>query len=140
MQSIIYLQIPSSNRLKVSIMLISKDGKQIMKNIFELGGPVCLQYLLGIFPQMMPNFFLGHVSATSLGAYSLGNMFINFSGFAVIAGFASNLDTHLSQAFGAKRYYRYQIVTLRNIIISIMMAFIVAFVLLIILMFLYLFA
>ena len=109
-------------------MLISKDGKQIMKNIFELGGPVCLQYLSGIFPQMMPNFFLGHVSATSLGAYSLGNMFINFSGFAVIAGFASNLDTHLSQAFGAKKYYRYQIVTLRNIIISIMMAFIVAFV------------
>jgi Na+-driven multidrug efflux pump len=74
-----------------------------MKNIFELGGPVCLQYLSGIFPSMMPNFFLGHVSATSLGAYSLGNMFINFSGFAVIAGFASNLDTHLSQAFGAKK-------------------------------------
>ena len=37
MQSIIYPYIPSSNRLKVSIMLISKDGKQIMKNIFEFG-------------------------------------------------------------------------------------------------------
>eukprot|EP00943_MAST-04B_sp_MAST-4B-sp1_P003440 g3440.t1 len=105
-------------------MYLTIEVKQIITNIIQLGVPVCLQYVLGIVAPMLPNFFLGRVSPAALGGYSLGNMFVNFSGYAVITGFASNLDTHLSQAFGAKKYFRYQVVTLRNIVISLVMAII----------------
>ncbi len=109
--------------------IFSNDGKNVLKNLFQLGGPVALQYLLNMGIWTMPVFFLGrNLPPANLGAYSLGNMFCNFTGNALIQGFLSNMDTHLSQAFGAKKFVRYQIVTKRNFLICSILAVVIGFI------------
>ena len=109
--------------------IFSNDGKNVLKNLFQLGGPVALQYLLNMGIWTMPVFFLGrNLPPANLGAYSLGNMFCNFTGNALIQGFLSNMDTHLSQAFGEKKFVRYQVVTKRNLLICSLGAVVVGFI------------
>ena len=48
---------------------------------------------------------VGHLSTTALAAISLGSMTANVSGFSIIQGFASALDTMLPSAWTSSQPY-----------------------------------
>ncbi|KAK7380070.1 hypothetical protein VNO78_32447 [Psophocarpus tetragonolobus] len=49
--------------------------------------------------------FVGHLDKLLLAAVSLATSFVNVTGFSVMLGMASALDTFCGQSFGAKQYH-----------------------------------
>jgi MATE family multidrug resistance protein len=49
-------------------------------------------------------FFVGHLGATELAAISLANVYCNVTGFSLLYGTLSALDTLASQFYGAQNY------------------------------------
>ncbi|KAL2531623.1 MATE efflux family protein [Abeliophyllum distichum] len=60
------------------------------------------QYVLRVAPMMM----LGHFSELSLSSVSIAISLSNVTGFSIIFGMSSALETLCGQAYGAKQYHR----------------------------------
>lgn len=59
--------------------------------------PIASSYLLSTASQSTSLFYLGHLGADALAAAALGMVFCNVTGFAVLAGLGTGLDTLCSQ-------------------------------------------
>lgn len=75
--------------------------------------PISLTYLLSFALQLTSQVLVGHISASALAAASLGTVYANASGMAVIIGLTSACETLASQAFGAGNLPRVGVVAQR---------------------------
>lgn len=73
--------------------------------ILKHTGPIIVTFLLQFSLTVASIFSVGHLGETELAAASLAAMTANITGFAVIQGLATCLDTLCAQSFGAKKYH-----------------------------------
>ena len=85
--------------------LSSSSVRSVTWQIVRMGWPSVTTCLIQNGIQLSSTLFLGHVSATALGAATIGNMSCNLTGFAVGMGFTTCLDSLCSQAYGGRQYH-----------------------------------
>lgn len=68
--------------------------------------PLTLTFLLQYSLTVASVFSVGHLGRNELGAVSLASMTANITGFALIQGLATCLDTLCAQAYGAGSYHQ----------------------------------
>ncbi|XP_006661673.2 protein DETOXIFICATION 16-like [Oryza brachyantha] len=70
-----------------------------------LAGPLIVGMLLQNVVQMISVMFVGHLGELALSSASMATSFAGVTGFSLLAGMASSLDTLCGQAFGAKQHH-----------------------------------
>lgn len=68
--------------------------------------PLTLTFLLQYSLNVASVFSVGHLGKTELGAVSIATMTANITGFAMIQGLATCLDTLCAQAYGAGNFHQ----------------------------------
>ncbi|KAB1220004.1 MATE efflux family protein 7 [Morella rubra] len=90
---------------------ITRDGRQKNKVIEEvtkqlwLAGPLISVCLSQYFLQMISIMFVGHLGELALSGASMATSFASVTGFSLLLGMASALDTLCGQSYGAKQYH-----------------------------------
>ncbi|XP_059072584.1 protein DETOXIFICATION 16-like isoform X2 [Cryptomeria japonica] len=69
-------------------------------------GPMVAVNLLQFSLQMISVMMVGHLGELALSSASIATSFANFSGFSVMMGMGSTLETLCGQAYGAKQYHQ----------------------------------
>ncbi|VAI37164.1 unnamed protein product [Triticum turgidum subsp. durum] len=75
------------------------------KRLLRLAGPLVASGLLQCALQLVSVMFVGHLGELHLAGASLATSLANVTGFSLLAGMASALDTLCGQAFGARQYH-----------------------------------
>ncbi|KAL5553344.1 hypothetical protein UlMin_040745 [Ulmus minor] len=75
------------------------------KQQLGLAGPLIAVSILQNCIQLISIMFNGHLGELPLSSASLGTSFASVSGFSVLLGMASALETICGQAYGAKQHY-----------------------------------
>ncbi|CAD5186393.1 unnamed protein product [Musa acuminata subsp. malaccensis] len=75
------------------------------RRLLSLAGPLIAASLLQYSLQLISIMFVGHLGELNLSGASMATSFANVSGFSVLLGMASALDTSCGQAYGAKEYH-----------------------------------
>ncbi|KAG5532294.1 hypothetical protein RHGRI_026805 [Rhododendron griersonianum] len=88
---------------------ILEEGKKQM----VLAGPLIAVSLLQYCLQVISIMFVGHLGELPLASASLATSFASVSGFSVLLGMGSALETLCGQAYGAKQYHMLGIHTQR---------------------------
>lgn len=81
----------------------------VKRELIVLGNssiPLTIAFLLQYSLPVASVFSVGHLGTAELGAVSLASMTANITGFAMIQGFATCLDTLCPQAFGAGKLHQ----------------------------------
>ena len=91
-------------------------NKHITAMIYITFNLIC-QSLSGFGIGMSTFIWIGTLGPLAMGACTLGNMFANITGFSLIYGCATALDSLCAQEFGAKRYSNIGLHTQRAILI-----------------------
>ncbi|XP_042434460.1 protein DETOXIFICATION 16-like [Zingiber officinale] len=81
------------------------DAVAEVKRLLSLAGPLIATSLLQYSIQVISVMFVGHLSELSLSGASMATSFANVTGFSVLLGMASALDTLCGQAYGAKEFH-----------------------------------
>ncbi|KAF0930774.1 hypothetical protein E2562_035142 [Oryza meyeriana var. granulata] len=81
-------------------LVVSEVKKQLY-----LAGPLIVGMLLQNVVQMISVMFVGHLGELALSSASMATSFAGVTGFSLLAGMASSLDTLCGQAFGAKQHH-----------------------------------
>lgn len=68
-----------------------------VRRCLALGGPMSLQYIFGYGSTVISLIFVGHLGTFEMSAAVLGTSFSNVSGFALMAGLSSALETLCGQ-------------------------------------------
>lgn len=76
-----------------------------LKSLFVASVPLSITFLLQCSLSTVSVFTAGHLGSVELAGVSIGSMTASISGYAIIQGISSALDTLCPQAFGAKEYY-----------------------------------
>nr|CAD40572.2 OSJNBa0069D17.7 [Oryza sativa Japonica Group] len=76
---------------------------EVRKQLY-LAGPLIAGWLLQNVVQMISVMFVGHLGELELSSASIATSFAGVTGFSLLAGMASSLDTLCGQAFGAKQH------------------------------------
>ncbi|XP_078170141.1 protein DETOXIFICATION 16-like isoform X2 [Carex rostrata] len=76
---------------------------EVQKQLY-LAGPLILVSLLQYSLQVISLMFAGHLGELSLSGASVATSFANVTGFSVLLGMGTALDTFCGQAYGAKQY------------------------------------
>ncbi|XP_008453462.1 protein DETOXIFICATION 16-like isoform X6 [Cucumis melo] len=76
-----------------------------LKRQLWLAGPLILVGLLQYSLQMISVMFVGHLGELSLSGASMATSFATVTGFSLLMGMASALDTFCGQSYGAKQYH-----------------------------------
>ncbi|OMO73914.1 Multi antimicrobial extrusion protein [Corchorus olitorius] len=84
-----------------------------------LAGPLIAVSLLQYCLQVISVMLVGHVGELALASASLGSSFANVTGFSVLLGMGSALETLCGQAYGAKQYHMVGVHTQRAMLILI---------------------
>ncbi|GLT60380.1 hypothetical protein SLA2020_331480 [Shorea laevis] len=91
---------------------INGEGTITRKKIFEevkkqlwLAGPLVTVSLLWYSLQMISIMFVGHLGELPLSGASMATSFATVTGFSLLMGMASALDTLCGQSYGAKQYH-----------------------------------
>ncbi|XP_050936961.1 protein DETOXIFICATION 16-like isoform X5 [Cucumis melo] len=79
-------------------------GEEIKKQLW-LAGPLILVSLLQYCLQMISVMFVGHLGELALSGASMATSFATVTGFSLLMGMASALDTFCGQSNGAKQYH-----------------------------------
>ncbi|OIW03607.1 hypothetical protein TanjilG_06116 [Lupinus angustifolius] len=112
----------------MSIILWRKEiGDEAKKQLWLAGPMVCVsvfQYSL----QMISLMFVGHLDELLLAAAALATSFVSVTGFNVLMGLSSVLDTFCGQSYGAQQYEMVGIHTQRAMLVSILVTMPVSFV------------
>ncbi|XP_059640298.1 protein DETOXIFICATION 14-like [Cornus florida] len=91
-----------------------------LKKLSKIAAPMVAvtvsQYLLQVVPVMM----VGHLGELALSSVAIGSSLSSVTGFSLLLGFASALETLCGQAYGAEQYQKVGIYTC-TAIISLMM-------------------
>uniref|UniRef100_A0A0E0M670 Protein DETOXIFICATION n=1 Tax=Oryza punctata TaxID=4537 RepID=A0A0E0M670_ORYPU len=77
---------------------------EVKKQLY-LAGPLVVGMLLQNVVQMISVMFVGHLGELALSSASMATSFAGVTGFSLLAGMASSLDTLCGQAFGAKQHH-----------------------------------
>ncbi|GMP59086.1 hypothetical protein CsSME_00022510 [Camellia sinensis var. sinensis] len=80
--------------------ILEKAKKQL-----GLAGPLIAVSLLQYCLQMISIMFVGHLGELPLSGASLGTSFASVTGFSVLLGMGSAMETLCGQAYGAKQYH-----------------------------------
>ena len=73
--------------------------------LVSLAAPLILSAMLQQAAQITTFLFVGRLDSTAMGAYALGNMLCNVTGYTLVYGMCTGLDTLIAQAFGAKHFH-----------------------------------
>ncbi|XP_038879312.1 protein DETOXIFICATION 16-like [Benincasa hispida] len=79
-------------------------AEEIKKQLW-LAGPLILVSLLQYCLQMISVMFVGHLGELPLSGASMATSFATVTGFSLLMGMASALDTFCGQSYGAKQYH-----------------------------------
>ncbi|RLM66253.1 protein DETOXIFICATION 16-like [Panicum miliaceum] len=89
---------------------------EVRKQLY-LAGPLIAAWMLQNIVQMISVMFVGHFGELALSSASIATSFAGVTGFSLLSGMASSLDTLCGQAFGAKQYYLLGIYKQRAILV-----------------------
>ncbi|KAL9683658.1 hypothetical protein QQ045_015485 [Rhodiola kirilowii] len=90
--------------------------EEVKKQLW-LAGPLVAVNVLQYFLQMISVMFVGHLGELALSGASLATSFAAVTGFALLLGMASALDTLCGQSYGAKQYHMLGIQTHKAMLI-----------------------
>nr|AHI48499.1 multidrug and toxic extrusion transporter [Vaccinium corymbosum] len=76
-----------------------------VKKLLCLAGPIVSVNLLLCFLQMISVMFVGHLGELPLAGASMATSFASVTGFSLMIGMGSALDTFCGQSYGAKQYH-----------------------------------
>ncbi|KAJ0039118.1 hypothetical protein Pint_22183 [Pistacia integerrima] len=100
-----------------------QQGVSICENIVEeakkqlwLAGPLITVSLLQYCLQDIAIILVGHLGELAQSSASLASSFASFTGFSVLLGMGSALETQCGQAYGAKQYHMLGIHTQRAMV------------------------
>ncbi|KAJ8430608.1 hypothetical protein Cgig2_021570 [Carnegiea gigantea] len=82
----------------------NKIAEEVKKQLW-LAGPLMLVNLLLNSMQLISIMFAGHLGELPLSGASMASSFASVTGFSLLMGMASALDTFCGQAYGAKQYH-----------------------------------
>ncbi|WCJ42192.1 MATE efflux family protein [Euphorbia peplus] len=82
----------------------NKIRKEVKKQLW-LAGPLFVVGLLNFSIQIISLMFVGHLGELPLSGASMATSFASLTGFNLLMGMASGLDTLCGQSFGAKQYH-----------------------------------
>lgn len=85
---------------------VSTDLVTEFKFILKNSAPLMLTFLLQCSLTVASIFTVGHLGKAELAAASLGSMTANITGFALIQGLATCLDTLCAQSYGAGQFHQ----------------------------------
>ncbi|KAL6903572.1 hypothetical protein ACP4OV_004385 [Aristida adscensionis] len=74
------------------------------KRLLRLAGPLVVSCILRKAVQMVSVMFVGHLGELPLAGASLAASLANVTGFSLLIGLSTAMDTLCGQAFGARRY------------------------------------
>ncbi|XP_047051707.1 protein DETOXIFICATION 16-like [Lolium rigidum] len=77
-----------------------------VRRLVRLGGPIVLSCILQNLVNMVSVMVVGHLGELPLAGASLAASLANVTGYSLLAGMATALDTLCGQAYGAGRYHR----------------------------------
>ncbi|XP_057446950.1 protein DETOXIFICATION 16-like [Lotus japonicus] len=77
--------------------------EEVKKQLW-LAGPLIAVGLLNYFLNVISVMFVGHLSELDLSGASMATSFASVTGFTLLTGMASALDTLCGQSYGAKQY------------------------------------
>ncbi|CAM0904938.1 unnamed protein product [Alopecurus aequalis] len=97
-----------------------------IKKQLHLAGPLIAGCLLQNVVQMISVMFVGHLGELALLSASIATSFAAVTGFSLLAGMASSLETLCGQAFGAKQYHLLGIYKQRAIVVLTLVSLVVA--------------
>ncbi|KAL6650563.1 hypothetical protein ACP70R_009488 [Stipagrostis hirtigluma subsp. patula] len=98
---------------------------EVRKQLY-LAGPLIAAWLLQNLVQMISVMFVGHLGELALSSASIATSFASVTGFSLLSGMSSSLDTLCGQAFGAKQYHLVGIYKQRAILVLSMVSVVVA--------------
>ncbi|XP_027168385.1 protein DETOXIFICATION 16-like [Coffea eugenioides] len=78
--------------------------EEVKKQIW-LAGPLICVSLLQFSLQIISVMFVGHLGELALSAASMATSFASVTGFSLLMGMSSALDTFCGQSYGAKQYH-----------------------------------
>ncbi|KAL2936053.1 Protein DETOXIFICATION 16 [Bienertia sinuspersici] len=87
------------------------------KRQIYLAGPLIAVTILQFCIQIISLMFVGHLDELSLSSASLGNSFASVTGFYVLLGMSTALETLCGQSYGARQYEMLGIYTQRAMIV-----------------------
>ncbi|RYR64690.1 hypothetical protein Ahy_A03g010755 isoform C [Arachis hypogaea] len=104
-------KITVESRLKVDDIELKKHKAIERREIFEearkqlwLAGPLVTVSLLNYGLQVISVMFVGHLGQLPLSGASMATSFASVTGFSLLMGMASALDTFCGQSYGAKQH------------------------------------
>jgi len=98
---------------------------EVRKQLY-LAGPLIAAWILQNIVQMISVMFVGHLGELALSSASIATSFAGVTGFSLLSGMASSLDTLCGQSFGAKQYYLLGIYKQRAILVLTLVSLVVA--------------
>uniref|UniRef100_A0ACD5ZQ58 Uncharacterized protein n=1 Tax=Avena sativa TaxID=4498 RepID=A0ACD5ZQ58_AVESA len=98
---------------------------EVRKQLY-LAGPLIAGCLLQNVVQMISVMFVGHLGELALSSASIATSFAGVTGFSLLSGMASSLDTLCGQAYGAKQYNLLGIYKQRAVVVLTMVSSVVA--------------
>ena len=93
------------------------DLRSHVRQLLALSGNLTLQTLSGFGIWLSTFIWIGTLGPVATGGCTLGNMLANITGFSLIFGMATALDSLCAQSYGAKQYQRCGLHTQRAILI-----------------------
>ncbi|XP_072980771.1 protein DETOXIFICATION 16-like [Typha angustifolia] len=99
-----------------------------VKRQLWLAGPLVAVSLLQYCLQVISLMFVGHLGELALSGASVATSFANVTGFSVLLGMGTALDTLCGQAYGAKQYRMLGIHMQRAMVVLFLVCFPLAFV------------
>ncbi|KAH7547764.1 hypothetical protein ACOSQ2_033358 [Xanthoceras sorbifolium] len=102
-------------------------GEEVKKQLW-LAGPLISVSLLQFLLQMISVMFVGHLGELALSGASMATSFATVTGFSLLMGMASALDTLCGQSYGAKQYHMMGIHMQRAMFILLLVSIPLAFI------------
>uniref|UniRef100_A0A8R7RAA4 Protein DETOXIFICATION n=1 Tax=Triticum urartu TaxID=4572 RepID=A0A8R7RAA4_TRIUA len=99
------MEMPSVDEQPLLVERDDNAAAREAKRLLRLAGPLVASGILRCALQLVSVMFVGHLGELPLAGASLATSLANVTGFSLLAGMASALDTLCGQAFGARQYH-----------------------------------
>ncbi|XP_026411221.1 protein DETOXIFICATION 16-like [Papaver somniferum] len=112
-------------------IFVSKESSEIVEEVKKqlwLAGPLISVNVLQFSLQLISVMFVGHLGELSLSSASIATSFASVSGFSLVMGMGSALDTLCGQSYGAKQYHMLGIHMQRAMIVLLLVSVPLAFI------------
>ncbi|CAI9110629.1 OLC1v1010688C1 [Oldenlandia corymbosa var. corymbosa] len=97
--------IPQNNR-ETGEVVSCKNYMEEFKKVNAIAMPMIAATVAQYLLRVSPIFMVGHLGQLQLSSVSIATSFSNVSGFSVLFGMSTALETLCGQAFGARQYHR----------------------------------